>query len=145
MTIHTDAPDAILGGPLNPQETAKDTTAHRRPIRQLLLAMPLFLGLVWAASAPAFSAAPVHQVVITAKNIKYSPTTITLKKGQKVTFSVKNMDKIKHNLNIKGLKVNTDVPGTKTGIATLTPNVAGTYEFHCEYHPQQMKGTITVS
>lgn len=145
MTIHTDDPDAMLGGPLNPHETAMGTTAHRRRMRQPLLAMTLFLGLASAASAPAFAAAPLHQVNITAKNVKYSPTTITLKKGQKVTFTLRNMDNIKHNLTIKGLKVNTDVPGTKTGSASLTPKVAGTYEFHCEYHPQQMKGTITVS
>lgn len=145
MTIHTDAPDAMLGGPLNPHETNMGTTAHRRRMRQPLLAMTLFLGLASAAPAPAFAAAPLHQVNITAKNVKYSPTTITLKKGQKVTFTLKNMDNIKHNLTIKGLKVNTDVPGTKTGKATLIPKVAGTYEFHCEYHPQQMKGTITVS
>lgn len=145
MTIHTDAPDAILWGYPNSQQTAISTATHRRRMRQPLLAMTLFVGLASAASSPAFAAAPVHQVNITAKNVKYSPTIITLKKGQKVTFTLKNMDNFKHNLTIKGLKVNTDVPGAKTGTATLTPKVAGTYEFHCEYHPQQMKGTITVS
>ncbi len=97
------------------------------------------------AAVPAYAATPAHRVNITAANTTYSPTTITLKKGQKVTFALKNTDAIKHNLTIKGLKINTDVNSGKTGVATLTLKVPGTYEFHCEYHPQKMKGTITVT
>lgn len=47
-------------------------------------------------------------------------------------------------LTIDGLKVNKDVEGAKTGTATATVK-AGTYKFRCEYHPQQMTGTVTVT
>ena len=79
-----------------------------------------------------------------AKDITYSPTTIQLKAGEKVRFVVHNGDNIEHNLTISQLGVNKDVEGGETAKATATPN-AGTYEFHCKYHPDQMKGTITVA
>ena len=79
-----------------------------------------------------------------AKDTTYAPTAIQLKAGDKVTFVVNNRDQIEHNLTVKDLDVNKDVKGGTTAKATVTVK-AGTYEFHCEYHPQQMKGIITVS
>jgi plastocyanin len=83
-------------------------------------------------------------VALQAMNTTYTPTAVPLKAGQKVTFVVTNGDQIEHNLTVKDLKINADVAGGKTTKATATP-AAGTYEFHCEYHPQQMTGTITVT
>ena len=133
MTIRT-----IFRVPIDERQHGKRPSGRR-----LVAALAATLSLT--AAVPAFAATPSHRVNITAANTTYSPTTITLKKGQKVTFALKNTDAFKHNLTIKGLKINTDVNSGKTGVATLTPKVPGTYEFHCEYHPQQMKGTITVT
>jgi plastocyanin len=83
-------------------------------------------------------------VDLQAKNTTYSPTSIQLKAGEKVTFVVNNGDQIEHNLTIKDLKVNQDVEGGKTANVTVSVN-PGTYQFHCEYHPQLMNGTITVA
>ena len=83
-------------------------------------------------------------VEITAMNTSFSMTDIKLPAGQKVTFTLKNADQVEHNLTIEGLKVNKDVEGGKSGSATVTPK-AGTYPFHCEYHPDKMKGVVTVS
>ncbi len=82
-------------------------------------------------------------VDLTAANITYSPTDIKVAAGE-VTFVVKNTDKVEHNLTIDdGGNVNKDVEGGKTVQAKATLK-AGTYKFHCEYHPDAMKGTITV-
>ena len=80
---------------------------------------------------------------ITASDFKFKPTDITLEAGRKVTFVVDNKDSAEHNLTIEDLHVNKDVEGGEKANAAVTPD-AGTYQFHCKYHPDQMKGTITV-
>ena len=80
---------------------------------------------------------------LTAKDFSYSPTSVQLTAGKAVTLKAVNDGAAKHNLTIKGLKVDVDLPSGSTKTVTVTPK-AGTYEFHCEYHPTQMKGTITV-
>ncbi|MFN2608111.1 MAG: cupredoxin domain-containing protein [Acidimicrobiales bacterium] len=82
-------------------------------------------------------------VTLTAANISYSPTDIQVHSGS-VTFVVKNTDGVEHNLTIDGTGVNKDV-AKGTTVSTTATLKAGTYAFHCEYHPTQMKGTITVS
>jgi plastocyanin len=83
-------------------------------------------------------------VALVASGFAFDKTDLTAKAGETVTFELRNADGTKHNLTIADLKVNTDVEAGKTGRATATPK-AGTYEFHCEYHPDKMKGTLTVS
>jgi len=82
-------------------------------------------------------------VPLTAVNITYAPTDIKVPAGD-VTFTVANNDKVEHNLTVENGKVNKDVEAGKTVKAKATLK-AGTYAFHCEYHPDAMKGTITVS
>ena len=84
-----------------------------------------------------------QSVDITAANTSFTPTDIKVGAG-KVTFVVKDEDKIEHNLTVEQLKVNKDVEEGKTVKTTVTA-APGTYAFHCEYHPQLMKGTITVT
>ena len=81
---------------------------------------------------------------ITASNFKFDPTTITATAGQPVTFTIKNTASgTEHNLTIEKLSVNKDVKAGESASQTVTP-AAGTYDYHCEYHPTQMKGTLTV-
>jgi plastocyanin len=131
-----------------PELAAAVAILRRRRMRSSVLAMALAICIL-SIQRPLYAhaattKATAQRVNITAANFAFSPTTITLKKGQKVTFALRNTDKVKHNLTITALKVNKNVLGGKTGQVTLTLKTAGTYEFHCEYHPQQMKGTIAV-
>lgn len=79
---------------------------------------------------------------ITAKDFAFTPTSIQLTAGDN-TLKVTNSGAVKHNLTVEGLKVDKDLPPGATQTVGLTAK-AGTYPFHCEYHPTQMKGTITV-
>ena len=81
---------------------------------------------------------------VTAKDFSFTPTAIDLTAGKTVTISATNDGGAKHNLTIKDLKVNVDLPPGSTKTATVKGAKPGTYEFHCEYHPTQMKGTVTV-
>jgi plastocyanin len=88
--------------------------------------------------------AAAKTVDIKAANFSFTPSAVELKAGDKVTFSVTNGDTVEHNLTIEDLKVDTDVEAGKTATVSATPK-AGTYQYHCEYHPQKMTGTITVT
>jgi plastocyanin len=35
-----------------------------------------------------------------------------------------------------------DIPSRSSGQLSFTPNMTGTFEYHCEYHPDTMKGTV---
>jgi len=113
---------------------------YAAPAACLLLAATALSG---CGSSKSGSAASANSSTLTAANITYSPTAIQLKAG-KAEITVKNTDGVKHNLTISDLKVNKDVDQGKTVTASFTAK-PGTYQFHCEYHPNQMKGTITVS
>ena len=97
------------------------------------------------ASTPSSSAAASGDgPTVTAKDYSFTPTAIDLTAGKTVTISATNDGAAKHNLTIKDLKVNVDLPPGTTKTVTVKGAKAGTYEFHCEYHPTQMKGTVTV-
>lgn len=92
------------------------------------------------SSSPSGGGTPVQ---ITAANIRFSTTDIKVPAG-KVTFVMKNDDKVEHSLTIDNASVDKEVEGGKTGRATTTLG-PGTYSFRCRYHPDAMKGTITVT
>lgn len=115
----------------------------RSTLRNAVMAVAAAAVLAGCGSGSSSSSAGGQTVDLTAANITYSPTDIKVTSGA-VTFVVTNNDKVEHNLTVENAKVNKDVEGGKTVkvSATLKP---GTYSFHCEYHPDQMKGTIVVS
>jgi plastocyanin len=79
-----------------------------------------------------------------ADDFYFKPTAITLTAGEKATLAVKNEGATEHNLTVEGLGVNQDLEKGKSAEIPVTPK-AGSFEFHCKYHPAKMKGTITVS
>jgi len=95
-------------------------------------------------ASSATTAAKGETIDLVATNFQFDKTTLTATAGQPVTFKVTNNGTVEHNLTIKDLKVNKDVEAGESAQQTVTP-AAGTYEYHCEYHPTQMTGTLTVS
>jgi plastocyanin len=83
-------------------------------------------------------------VELEADDFYFKPTEITLSAGEKVTVAVQNEGANEHNLTVEGLGVNQDVEAGETAEVPVTPK-AGSFPYHCEYHPDKMKGTITVS
>jgi plastocyanin len=80
---------------------------------------------------------------ITARDFAFDPSEVTLEAGREVTIVLTNEDDAEHNITVEDLDVDEDAEGGETGQATVTPD-AGSYDFHCKYHPNQMTGTITV-
>jgi plastocyanin len=91
------------------------------------------------------SAASAGSTTLVAQGISFNTTKLDFKVGQKVTVTVQNKDSVEHNFTFKAAKASKDVEAGETAKATFTVPAAGTYEFHCKYHPNQMKGTVTVT
>lgn len=91
-------------------------------------------------------ATTAKQVTLTAKDTSYDQTSIQLVAGEDIQFVLTNQDTFEHNITVEDLEVHVDAEGGKTAKGDVVRSVkAGTYEYHCEYHPDRMKGTITVT
>ena len=82
----------------------------------------------------------VGKNAVTIQNYAFSPATITVKAGDKVTWT--NEDSVGHSATA-------DQAGFDTGVlqqgqsGSVTFAKAGTFTYHCSVHPD-MKGTVIV-
>jgi plastocyanin len=99
-----------------------------------------------SSGAPAPSAAAGDGIVLVAKNIAFSPTTITAPADEAFQILLDNQESVPHNVAIKDASGAVVYKGEIVTATQVTNNVpalpAGTYGFFCEVHPD-MKGTLT--
>ncbi|MDE2399756.1 MAG: cupredoxin family copper-binding protein [Patescibacteria group bacterium] len=91
-----------------------------------------------ATTTPAIK--PVsHNVTI--QNMAFSPSSLTIKKGEMVVWT--NKDSVPHTVvaNDGGSKSSTLNPGQSYA---FTFNNAGSFAYHCGIHPS-MKGTVVIT
>lgn len=82
-------------------------------------------------------------VTLTAVDISFDPDSLTVAAGGSIEFT--NEDDTEHNFTAEDADLDEDVdPGDQTtvDVGDVEP---GTYDFFCEYHPDQMKGTLEVT
>ncbi len=70
-------------------------------------------------------------VAITAKRFEFSPSQITLKKGETVKLQVTSQD-VRHGLFLKPLGLDADIVPGKTIEVMVTPMVAGRFSAICD-------------
>ena len=58
---------------------------------------------------------------------------------------VTNGDSVEHNFTFQQAGASQDIEGGEDAKVTFTAPAAGSYDFHCKYHPSAMKGTVTVT
>lgn len=80
---------------------------------------------------------------ITIADFTFDPDTLELPSGQDVTIEVTNNDDVEHSFTLDDDSVGQDVEAGES--QTVTLNLTDGIGWHCEYHPAQMTGTITVS
>lgn len=115
------------------------------------------MGWGWIKSVAADMQAKVQklQVSVTEKDEVYSWTsgeqmnpTLTLIKNNENVIEIQNPTDVKHEFVItldgKEAAASGDVQPDSSGMITINPTIDGVFEYHCEYHPDSMKGTITV-
>src|SRR5713101_2303138 len=86
-------------------------------------------------------------VTITAKRFEFSPSQITLKKGETVKLLLHSED-VTHGFFMRALGIDTDITPGETTELTLTPQTAGKFTTICDHFcgagHGNMKMTIVV-
>jgi cytochrome c oxidase subunit 2 len=86
-------------------------------------------------------------IKITASKFQFSPSQITLKKGQPVMLQLTSTDR-SHGFLLRAFKIDTDISPGKTTEVTLTPQVAGKFKAICDHYcglgHGNMKMTVVV-
>jgi cytochrome c oxidase subunit 2 len=72
-------------------------------------------------------------IEITAKKFEFSPSEITLKKGEPVILRLTSSDRV-HGFMSKPLKIDTDIPADKTADVPVTPDTAGNFTVICDHY-----------
>ena len=102
-------------------------------------------GTTAAPAAPAGSVDP-NAIVVTAKDLQFSPTEVSAPADAAFEIVFDNQESAPHNIKISdstGAEVfKGPVDSNKQIVNNVPALAAGTYPFICEVHPD-MKGTIT--
>ena len=121
--------------------------ANRRSM--MVSAVAAALGMVPAGAYVAAAAArPKEKVIkISAKRFDYTPSHITLKKGEPVVFELTTLDVIM-GFNLPDFNVRADIVPGKVSQLRLVPDKTGTFIFLCDIFcgtgHEEMNGKITV-
>ena len=94
-------------------------------------------GIVLATIAPKTNMARASDnpkvIEISAKKFEFTPSQITLKKGEPVILRLTSSDRV-HGFMSKPLKIDTDIPADKTADVPVTPDTAGDFTVICDHY-----------
>lgn len=114
---------------------------------RLALAAGLAFALMATASGRGGAAEP-RVVRIVAKRFTYTPSEVTLKKGEPVVLELVSADRV-HGFRLPAFKIRTDVGPNEPVRITLTPDRTGTFTFACDVFcgdgHDDMSGTLVVT
>jgi plastocyanin len=115
--------------------------AHRPPTRATGTRRSAYLR--WLTAARFLASWPKEvETRIAAQDFQFSPSSLTVPSG-KSTITVTNEGEVEHSFTLDDDSVSEDVePGESVSVTVDITEDAG---FHCEYHPDQMTGTLAVS
>jgi len=136
---------------------------RRRWLLAAVLSMALGTVLLTTAcgggsSAPAAQTTPEGagaSLEMTVGDNFYKPNEFRVRAGQQVTLNVTNEGQAVHTVRLAGpdgqYETDDDTmadpemikPGATVAVAWTAPTERGTYDFRCDYHPEET-GTITV-
>ena len=72
-------------------------------------------------------------IEISAKKFAFSPSAITLKKGEPVILRLTSADRV-HGFMSRPLKIDTDIAAGKTTDVAVTPDYAGNFTVICDHY-----------
>jgi plastocyanin len=108
-----------------------------------VLAATFLVGCTTAGNGTPASPVATTSVDLPA-SYRFAPASIVVAKGTTVTWT--NDDHFTHSVQFLDGGLSTDPLVMEPGqTATFTFDRAGTFSYQCHFHPQNMKGTVTVS
>ena len=93
--------------------------------RALTAAVLLLSGVATAADGP-------RRIEITAKRFSYSPSDVTVKKGEPVVLVFHSLD-VAHGIKFKELNLQTEIHKDSDGVLSFTPTQTGDFIGHCSH------------
>jgi len=88
------------------------------------------------------AAVSAQSITVTAKDFSFDNVNLAIQAGRPVHLTFKNAGTNEHSFTINGV-VDAEAEGGATQTADFTVT-RQTTEFHCKYHPSQMKGTVSI-
>jgi plastocyanin len=85
------------------------------------------------------------EIQLVASDFKFDKTSLDMRSGSQVKVELRNQGQAEHNVTFTEAGANQDAEAGEDATATFTAPAAGSYQFFCNYHPSQMKGTVTVT
>jgi cytochrome c oxidase subunit II len=128
----------------------KTTMIKNKIITATLLAAACGIALAAVAPKTNLASAAVNPKVIeiTAKKFQFTPSEITLKRGEPVILRMTSTDRV-HGFMSKPFKIDTDIPPDKTTDIAVTPATAGNFTIICDHYcgtgHSNMKMKVTVA
>ncbi len=120
----------------------------------LIIIVASAAGVVLASMAQGTAS---REITIVAKDMVFSiqssesssesNPTITVRRGQRVTITLRNDDAgMIHDLIVEGLEVNLETVsfGETTRLTFTVTSVPGEYVYLCSFHPRRMRGVFIV-
>ena len=102
----------------------------------IVLAVVFSSSAAWAQQAP-------QKIEVTAKRFEFTPSEITLKKGQPVVLELKSED-VAHGIRFRELDVNVKVKAGGTAEVKFTPEKTGDFVGHCSVFCGAHHGSMTI-
>jgi len=113
------------------------------------------------SASPGGSPSPGGGPEVVMRDNSFAPNELTVKSGATVTIQLKNEGSAIHNMHIAGSDgysggfcapgggdpcsdPNTVSGGQTAALAWAVPAQPGKVDFRCDFHPQEMTGTITI-
>jgi cytochrome c oxidase subunit 2 len=111
------------------------TSYINKIVTTILLAGVCEIGLVGVPAMINFTRASDNPKVIeiSAKKFEFTPSEITLKKGEPVILRLSSSDRV-HGFMSKPLKIDTDIPNDTTKDVAITPDTAGNFTVICDHY-----------
>jgi cytochrome c oxidase subunit 2 len=91
-----------------------------------LVGMPATINLTRASDSP-------KVIEISAKKFDFTPSQITLKKGEPVILRLHSSDRV-HGFMSKALNIDTDIPNDTAKDVAITPDTAGDFTVICDHY-----------
>jgi plastocyanin len=140
--------------PLNPPVVAQVTFNVAGPAATTTTPPATTTKLPTTTTNPATTTPPSGQsvaITLTAKNMAFDKSTITVPAGAQVTMTFINQDSVPHNFALytdstasKSIFVGQIVSNTTVTYKFTAPTAPGTYFFRCDVHPSIMTGNFIV-
>jgi plastocyanin len=111
--------------------------------RRTLFAAVVLGVLVFSACGGDDGGGGSETLQVTARDFEFADTSPTAPADTEVTVEFTNEGEQEHSFTVEELDVEVEAEGGESAETSFTAE-AGTYEFHCEYHPEQMRGELTV-